>query len=260
MSSFSEQRLRNWASAIWDDYRDSGLISTSNLIEISRDPSVLLVYPRYASDILLVNLATAMNAAPVMKQLHGIITPELLCQQIRDYAYGEETSPTVVEVLTRENVAHHIDPTVYRKAMATALRKEESQRRNVVVEQIAHEIYTVVRSTGRLHISHVEFINSNPSALLVPVGGTKIPLLVYLAWNGVSSGIRDIARVVTPELLLTKVEHPFNMRKITLVELLTEFGCTSPNLIDPTVYRKAIGQALRKEESGAKGIISQLTR
>jgi hypothetical protein len=217
---------------------------------------------------LLIRLAGLTKLGnPSIRQLAGIITPELLAKETISSRFGRATT---VELLTRLGLAHVIDQGVYRKALAIALRRDEGMSRQSEVDtesEMKRMISIIMLNYAhyrRLIKNHIDYIRDNPSILTFQPTRDSFCLIEPLIVMGNSQGIRQLtdAGIITPEIL-TKSFYELGPREepTTALDVINSFHNNSgAALIDPVVYRKAMAMHLRKEESGAKSAINQLTR
>ncbi len=259
--------LKVLGTDIWNHFFRYGQLTAGDLRTISEHPEVLTSPTLWSDDALLVMLAGIVINAPALKQLKPILTPEILTKPI--ICGGSPT--TAVEMITKQRAVHHLDPVVYRKALAIALRKDESIYQEFTTSHagwLSHEDESVNRERAVTALRSAiirgepfsteldDYVVKHPIILVTrPIMGGSRPLSAAL-WYNVDGGRpayclkhwSDLG-VITPEMLLVKVVES-TVGGSTILDKINATGLAGS--LDQNVYRRAMAMHLKQESTVIK--------
>ena len=254
----SQEKLRD---AIETKCRNGEELSAREIAAVRKHPDILTgTLGRFS----VLAAAAYSKCGTVLKQLsaEGLITPEMLVTGSGIWTdTGGAANPvrqfSNLELMELRYKTIHLDPAVYRKAVAMSLRKEESAlppgaaRSEHRRAQLAR-LYTMA-STGRtLTPAQVSAVKADPY-LLTDVAGHGMSALSaaahFAGTLGSSATLTSMLAtgVLTPELLITPAYKSNFESPTTHLEFIQQRKVEG--LLDPAVYRRAVAMRLRKEES-----------
>ena len=185
----------------------------------------------------------------------GALTPALLLTPA--YRSNFESPPTHLEFIQGRKAEGLLDPTVYRKAVAMSLRKEESldAQRQWTADRL-NTLWQVKWRSSELGWgeSGLAEIEADPELVLgpQPANGLLYRALLIARFDSPAL-IQQLKPYITPEMLVAKMSDNDHEDMLSFVH---EIGVAQ--YFDPKVIRQATAMKLAKSESLSRRVISQL--